>query len=89
MADVEEKIKGFLKEIKANKKKLKVKISVVLKKLEDYLFETKPTFNDNHVKLILLGDTEHDQQGYFPPQTLLNLLCRLTSSLWNKRKRRQ
>jgi len=63
MGDVEEKIKGFLKEIKANQKKLKVKISVVLKKVEDYLFGTKPNLSDNTIKLLLLGDSEHDQQG--------------------------
>jgi len=63
MGDVEEKIRGFLKEIKANQKKLKVKISVVLKKVEDYLFGSKPTVNENQIKLLLLGDSEQDQQG--------------------------
>jgi len=63
MADMAEKIKGFLKEIKMNQMRLRVQISVVLKKLEEYLFETKLDLDEDHIKLILLGNYEHDEQG--------------------------
>lgn len=63
MSGPEEKVKGFLKEIKSNQKKLKVQISVVLKKIEDYLLVNKPTLSENHIKLLFLGDYEEEQKG--------------------------
>jgi len=61
MSNPEEKILAFLKEIKANQKKLKARVSVVLKKLEEYLLVSKPVLDENTIRLLLLGDHEKEK----------------------------
>lgn len=59
----QEIILDLLKKIESNRKKLRAKVSVILKQVEEFVLNKKPKFSEQEIRLLFLADGQKKLSG--------------------------